>query len=250
MTNGNINTYADLLNAPCFVVNMDKCQERLKLSIDRIKAAGFTNVKRFRATDATVDSLPDAWAAHGSPKFDPSDTEFVDYPGKQGCMLSHLFLWKHIIDNNVASAVVFEDDVCFHRDWERLAPKYFEYTPQDYDVLYMGSQMDIVTKGHITRVPVFCTHAYVITLEGATKLYNLLVHEPRGVRTIDCMLIDHMKAMMFDTTKLDAPMLFVWYVWNATMLPDPKAFQSADWAKRNSGLVFQDVDLGTYVRPW
>jgi hypothetical protein len=46
------------------------------------------------------------------------------------------------------------------------------------------------------------------------------------------------------------PLPFNWYVWNATMFPDVNALLSKDWSKRNHGLVFQDVNLGTFVRPW
>lgn len=238
--------YDDLLKCPCFVINMDRCKHRLDVSLQRIHDAGFHNVERFRAVDAMHDSLQDAWQSHGNPQFDNTDQEFVTFPGKQGCMLSHLNLWKYIIDKNIPLAVVFEDDVCFHSQWDKLAPKYFENSPKDFDILYMGSQMDVMSSGHITRVPVFCTHAYIITRTAAEKLYNLLVKDPNGVRTIDCMLIDHMKRMMMGLCKE----LFVWYVWNGTMFLDVKASISKDWAKRNTGLVFQDYDLGTYVRPW
>jgi GR25 family glycosyltransferase involved in LPS biosynthesis len=231
---------------PCFVVNMDRCRERWEVSERRIRGAGFRNVQRFRGTDAVEDDLPAAWAEHGSPKFDPSDEEFVTYPGKQGCMLSHLNLWKHLIDTNTPRAIVFEDDVQFHKDWDSIAPRYLATTPEEYDILYMGSQLDYWIDAHIIQTPVFCTHAYVITLEGARRLYDLLVREPRGVRTIDCMLIDHMKQRIFRMV----PCPFVWYVWNGLKFPDPKAISDPDWAKRNTGLVFQDASLGTYVRPW
>lgn len=238
-------SFDQVLSTPAFLVNMDKCTDRLELSTKRIADAGFTNVQRWKAVDAREDNLTEAWARHGSPTFNRSDTEFVTYPGKQGCMLSHLDIWKHIIDNRIPVAMVFEDDVEFHQSWAALAPKYFEATPEPFDILYLGSQMEIDVNANITRVPVFCTHAYMITLEGARKLYSLLLSDPRGVSTIDCMLIDHMNRAM-----MGIPSPFSWYVWNARMFPDPRASLSKDWAKRNHGLVFQDVELGTFVRPW
>lgn len=240
-----IETFEQLLTSPGFVINMDKCPDRMELSMKRIANAGFTNVQRWRAVDAKADDLTEAWKRHGSPKFNPTDVEFVTYTGKQGCMLSHLDLWQHIIKNKIEYAIVFEDDIDFHCGWKQYAAKYFEVTPKDFDLLYLGSQMEICTDSHITRVPVFCTHAYVITLTAAQKLYRLLLDDPRGVSTIDCMLIDHMNNFIAGGQKR-----FEWYVWNARMLPDPNALLSKDWAKRNSGLVFQDVNLGTFVRPW
>lgn len=238
--------WKDILQAPCFVINMDRCKERWDASFQRIQEAGFQNIHRFRAVDAKHDSLSDAWHIHGSPTFDKNDEEFVSFPGKQGCMLSHLHLWKKIIDENIPVAVVFEDDVCFHGQWGSLAPRYYSYTPKDFDILYVGSQIDYWIDGHIVQTPVFCTHAYIITQSGARIVYDLLLRDPNGVRTIDCMLIDHMKACVF--RQVQCP--FQWYVWNGLKFPEREALIDRHWAKRNTGLVFQDVSLGTYVRPW
>lgn len=236
----------DIYKAPCFVVNMDQCMERLDVVIPRIRDAGFTNVMRFKAVDATTDDLVKAWAAHGSPKFNPTDTEFVEFKGKQGCMLSHLHLWKKIIDEKIPLAVIFEDDVLFHKQWNEIAPIYYDSTPKNWDILYMGSQIDYYIDGYILMTPVFCTHAYVLTYEGAKKLYDLLVQDPNGVWTIDCMLIEHMKDFMFR----DKEAKFTWYAWNGTKFIDKAAFADPQWTKRNTGLVFQDSTLGTYVRPY
>lgn len=241
-----LESWHHVLDGACYVINMDRCEQRWDLAQERIRNAGFTNFQRFKAVDAKNDSLTDAWKVHGSPKFDSKDEEFVTYPGKQGCMLSHLHLLKRMIEEKTPFATVFEDDVCFHARWHELAPRYFDSTPKDFDILYMGSQMDHWIDGHIIQTPVFCTHAFIITLNGAKKIYDLLLKDPSGVRTIDCMLIDHMKATVFR----NIPCPFEWYVWNGLKFPDQQAMNDPHWAKRNTGLVFQDVYLGTDVRPW
>ena len=238
-------TLTDIFKAPAFVVNLDRCQERLATCLPRIAEAGFKNLQRWKGTDA-CDADMSAFTAHLTTiKFNSSDDEFcTSYPGKRGCFLSHINLWKHIMDSKIPLAVVFEDDVRFHKDWATLAPRYWDSTPKDFHIMYMGSQMDAMRPEHITIVPVFCTHAYVITLAGATHLYNLLLNDPCGVRTIDCMLIDHMKAAMYD----DTPPAFTWYVWNGTMFPDQ--FVAEDrYKKRNTGIVFQDPMFVSDVRP-
>jgi len=162
-------------------------------------------------------------------------------------MLSHLDLWKMIIDNNVAIATVFEDDVCFHKDWSILAKSYFEITPKNFDLIYLGGQIDYMMPGNVLMTPTFCTHAYVITLEGAKKLYKLLLEAQLGVKTIDCMLLGLMKSVVFENVD---PVPFIWYTWNATMFYDPFASADPDWAKRNNGLVFQDPKFISDVRIW
>lgn len=245
-------TWNDVLNGPTFVVNLEASGDRLAKVMPEIQAAGFCHCERWTGVDARVPgALEAAWARHGSPPLDSSDGEFVTYPGKQGCFLSHVDLWAHIIEAGLPFATIFEDDVCFHAGWHALAPQYFAATPTDYHLLYLGSQIDyfMTAGGHpaaIQRTPVFCTHAYVITQEGARICYDKLMKDPAGVRTIDCMLIDHMKRDL--CTGVPAP--FQWYAWNGLPFLDPRATTDPDWAKRNTGLVFQDVAWGSLVRPW
>jgi len=242
-------TIDDLYNSDTFIINLDRCPERYTFSRNNIINAGFKSetIHRFKGIDAKIDDLKAAWRKHGDPKFDPDDPDFITYSGKQGCMLSHLDLWKMIIDNNVAIATVFEDDVCFHKDWSILAKSYFEITPKNFDLIYLGGQIDYMMPGNVLMTPTFCTHAYVITLEGAKKLYKLLLEAQLGVKTIDCMLLGLMKSVVFENVD---PVPFIWYTWNATMFYDPFASADPDWAKRNNGLVFQDPKFISDVRIW
>lgn len=240
-------TWTNILEGPCWILNMDKCIDRWNVAQERVKMAGFRDVGRFRGLDAEVDDLETAWKDHGNPRFDPSDTEFTLYKGKQACALGHYAMWKKMIDERIPFVTVFEDDVEFHQHFGMLAPQYYENTPKDYDILYLGSQIEAYTQDHISRAPVFCTHAYVITYEGAKKLYSYCLKHAMGTRTIDCMLIDLQKQVLMSR---QTNAVLTWYVWNANMFHDPARSKRHDWAKRNQGLVFQDADLGTYVRPW
>lgn len=230
-----------ILTLPCFIINMDRCAERLQVTTQRVRDAGFTNVHRERAVDAAnLAELREAWATHGSPKFEAWDTEFVTYKGKQGCFLSHANLWKKMIDERIPAAVIFEDDILFHPNFNELAPAYFEKTPRDFDVLFMGSQFCFQSRQHIDRGPVYCTHAMIVTLRGAERLYALTVANPTGVSTVDCMLQKEMSR--------GVEARFQWYVWNGMFFPTPEAFMSKGWSRRNNGLVFQDERLGSYIK--
>ena len=235
-----------MFDLPVFVVNLDRCPERLRKTIPKIEEAGFSNIVRWRAVDGrNQQELDEGWASHGNPKFDPARTEFVTYKGEQGCALTHLNLWRHIYTNGIEKAVVFEDDVMFHKDWKKLAPMYMMRTPTDYDLIYMGSQMEMKCDANICRVPVYCTHAYVITCEGARKLYDLITTGfPRGICAIDSLLIEMMYRYM-----ATGEVPFNWWVWNGMMYYDARAYLDPEWSKRNSGLVFQDPSFGTDVKP-
>jgi GR25 family glycosyltransferase involved in LPS biosynthesis len=146
-----------------------------------------------------------------------------------------VLIWKEMIDNNIPYMTIFEDDILFHHLWDTLAPSYFKKTPTDYDILYIGSQIQGESKYHIDQVPVYCTHAYIITLEGAKKLYDLIINEPNGMYTIDGMLIDLMHAKRFK-----------WYIWNGSFYP-PEKKMAEGWNIRNNGLVYQDENFGTDI---
>jgi hypothetical protein len=216
-------TFNDLLNAPCKVINLTKNTERLNISTERIKEAGFTNLERFNAIDK--DHLEENWKLLNNPTMAAIDKCFYIFLGKQGCFLSHMLIWKDIIEKEIPITTIFEDDVIFDKNWKDAAPVFFQVTPPDYDILYLGSQFHGVARCDVDKLLVFCTHAYTITYEGAKKLYNLILNCPLGVYTIDCMLLDLMNINAFN-----------WYVWNGQRFHTQTQFET-----RNNGLVHQDA---------
>jgi len=234
-------TWEDVLDLPCFIVNMDRCKTRWDVASKRVHEIGFKDVRREQAVDAeSIEDLAKAWVAHGSPKFEAWDKEFVIYKGKQGCFLSHANLWKKMIEANIAAAVVFEDDIMFHPQFKELAPAYYAKTPRDFDVVFMGSQFCFESRFHVDRGPVYCTHAMLVTLRGAQRMYDMTVRNASGVSTVDCMLQKEMLKGGAAT--------FAWYVWNGGFFPTQDALMSNGWSRRNSGLVFQDENLGSYIK--
>lgn len=244
-------TFKDLLDAPCRVINLDRNPERWGIGEKRIIEAGFTNIQRVSAVDAKDSSqLAQAWNVLGNPSFASWDREFVSYVGKQGCFLSHFQIWKEILDHKIPYMVVFEDDVMFHPQWKDLAPLYFENTPKDFDILYLGAQFEFMSRYHVDSGPVFCTHAMVLTYNGVKKLWDMLLQLSVGVYTIDCMIIDMMKYKLIHANNMNQSP-FTWYVWNGqTFYPTDVQNMPKGWTKRNGGLVFQDESFGSEVRIW
>ena len=168
----------------------------------------------------------------------------VDYNINKEGFTCEEFKRYRIIDNKINVATIFEDDVRFHKEWDKYAPQYFKNTPDDYHILYLGSQLQHVAHTPIAIVPVYCTHAYVITYEGAQLLYDLLVNRKDGVYTIDSMLIDMMWEAMYD----QKTQRFIWYVWNGNVIPDTYRTTDPSKQKRNQGLVFQDDQFESEVK--
>lgn len=216
----------------------------METTVERVKAAGYTDIRRHAAVDAKKENLQAAWARHGisAKQFSPRDRDFIAMSGKQACALSWLDLLRHIAMNatTIPFATVFEDDVLFHKDWATLAPRYWTKTPKDFDLCYLGAQLDeTLFAACVDSVPAYCTHAILLTAAGAGRIYNFIISQQ--VYTIDCMLRD---AQIFGPEKCP----FIFYTWNAkNQFPDETAVMPDEWAKRNCGLVFQDWKFGTDV---
>jgi hypothetical protein len=229
--------WPDVLRAPAFVINLDTRPDRLTSSVEEIRHGGFSDIRRFSAVDAATPGVLDqAWGRLGAPQFDPRDEWFRVNPGAQGCLLSHIGVWQEIIDLNLPFACVFEDDIFFHRHWTHLAPIYFNFTPTDYDLLFMGSRIVEFRTGLVQRVPVYCTHAYLIPLEGAIRMRSVMLDDPKGVGTIDVKISRH-QFLEYDR---EGTCPFNWYVWNGLTFPEQRALYHPTRKLGNSGLVFQD----------
>lgn len=239
-------TFQDLLAGPVFVLNMERSADRWAQTVPRLHAAGFApaSIQRFPAIDA---SQPDTLAAEWDTLFPnrrpdwnlAKDPEFATYPGKQGCFLSHVKLWKHMMQHTIPFATVFEDDILFHPQWNTLAPQYFAQTPASWDMIYLGCQMDFKSPYHIDKGPVYCTHAMVLTLHAAQTLYSLVSRPSAQLYTIDNLFHDLQAEQRFPVNH---------YLWNGQCFPSQLAQMPRGWDRRNHGMVFQDETLGSYIK--
>jgi hypothetical protein len=224
------------------VINLDSRPDRLRAATEELRLAGFRDIRRFPAVDAAAPGvLDDAWGHVGRPRFAPWDHWFRARPGAQGCFLSHIGVWEEIIHRNLPFACVFEDDIFFHRHWKTLAPTSFDFTPMDYDLLFMGSRIDAVGPGLVRQIPAYCTHAYLITGEGADRMRRVMLEDPEGVGTLDIKIVRYQKLKVEGWGTCP----FTWYVWSGITFPEQRAPYDPTWRLRNSGLVFQDYATGS-----
>jgi len=115
-----------------------------------------------------------------------------------GCALSHLYVWKTFLKTHKKYAIVFEDDIILDDityNLSEVIPIYVQQTPQDFDILYLGSlgsdyipnfftismsllNMSVEYKDindYVKQPSVaLATHAYVISRSGAKKLVKNL----------------------------------------------------------------------------
>lgn len=245
-----------ILHYPAFVIHLAR-SHRESYFKENIKKAGYTNVSVFEAVDGNeITSVNNALDLFQNLSIDKDIRK-----GELGCLLSHLKVLKHIVDNHIQIATVFEDDICFHPEWNKLCNNYFDLTPNNYDVIFMGNQLDscrridIVTP-IITTEPIFCTHAYMITLEGARKLLNTLIQwdythfinwdykSYTGLTAIDVMIKD----IQYKSLHGIIQQPFIWYSWNGTKYPcEFNLLPVTEKNCRNTGLVFQNTELTSLI---
>jgi len=88
--------------------------------------------------------------------------------GAVGCYLSHIKVWKKILEDNVKYGIIFEDDVEFNKNiTTNTIMNYINNLPNDWDILLLNKnkvKMNLVNKEKkLYKVYKFlCTHSYVI----------------------------------------------------------------------------------------
>jgi len=96
--------------------------------------------------------------------------------GGIGCYLSHLSIYKKIIESNIEYGIIFEDDCVISEDFYSRLQVGLNKIPKDWDIFLLGL---ICLKCHINNDYVnvnrfWGTHSYVIKKKSAAKLLEYL----------------------------------------------------------------------------
>ena len=226
-------THKSILDLPCFIINLDRHPERLKYTTDNVRNAGFIKIERFSAIDG---------------KLDPNNTDiiykkllnnipYVDNTNKLSMAntISHLSVWKKILESDIEEAILFEDDIFFHENWSSLHQKYYNETPTDYDIIYLGSgrcgEYENFYSGYIINEPLYCLHAYLISKNFIRHFFTEYIKSISCIYLLDCELFN---------MKRDIPS-YKFYGWVNNDYND----KILSHLNKNIGLVYQDYKFGT-----
>lgn len=170
-----------------YVINMASATERWQAVEKEFARIGIvpTRLDAVRGKDLTQDER-EAMTTPGCATFCT--------PAIIGCAASHVKLWKQMLHDGVASALVCEDDVEFVDGFRELLTQYAAEFPADYDLVYLGcfgctGDENIMTRvattmigathksrdvsEHVWVPPVaFSTHCYLLSAAGARKLLD------------------------------------------------------------------------------
>ncbi|MFM9107769.1 MAG: glycosyltransferase family 25 protein, partial [Chloroflexota bacterium] len=238
-------TWREILAAPAFFINLDRMPERRGLMKRRLAAAGFSDIRRVHGVDGLVPAeLGPAWAALGNPSFregvTPPTDELAGRPGLQGAFTSHGLLWRRIVEEQIPVCTIFEDDARFDPRWADLAPRFHAVTPRDAEVVWMGAfepGMDL--RGiRAESFPIIGLYACIVTLDGARRLLEATVGDPRGVYAFDSMI----SASQFRFLRDGGPRPMRWSVWTMPDEDAPGFPPFHPWDYPAFGLVHPGVD--------
>lgn len=110
--------------------------------------------------------------------------------GEIGCALSHKYIYKKMIDENIKNAIIFEDDIQFDESFITFLSQ-LNYLPENWELVLLCYYRNAFYKKNYClrndkRISTSCyktvrfpelmhsTAAYIINLNGAKKLYDEL----------------------------------------------------------------------------
>lgn len=141
-----------------YCINLERSTDRRKSAQVQFDREGL-DVEFFKATDG---------------KREAPDNIFLTKP-EWGCAMSHVRIWRDIVDRGYEVTLVFEDDIELKPDFLQKLNKVLSQLPEDWDFVNIGSSypMRIDYSDYTDDIKVgqsITTHAYLIRLKCAQKL--------------------------------------------------------------------------------
>jgi GR25 family glycosyltransferase involved in LPS biosynthesis len=232
------------------ILSLPRYEYRFQHTRHHLQQVGFQNIQFYKGIDGFVDDLSGIAIQLGIPGIYTED--IAHRPGNIACTLSHISLWKKIIDDSLPYLLIFEDDALPHPNFGEVGPLWWDQTPGDLDMILLGNQMNPTLQELydptklIVRHPAYCLHAYIVTQKGAQKLMQL-VKSQSAMKMNDAQVMDWMSQGLLN---------FV--CWNGAWIqnkgydtftqrtPLQAALDKMDMIveKRDTGLIYQNFCLG------
>jgi hypothetical protein len=108
-------------------------------------------------------------AVEGNPNNLPIISPYLEkYPGAVGCSLSHYSILKKAKELGLSNILVFEDDILFNEDWEKVYTENYKDIPEDWGMIYLSTNSvhKVITSRISDRIfkahTCLTTHSYAI----------------------------------------------------------------------------------------
>lgn len=179
-----------------FYINLDRRPDRNQNVQKLLKQFNLQNIsERISATDGSklnLDTLSrDIISEKGiaDAKDKTKKTGIPLTPGGIGCALSHRSAWKKIVDQNLGSGLILEDDIRINKDFIKKLHHYMRAAkPLMYDILFIGYHPASIkyigkntqTSSENSSDPMFVRSSrtyglfgYIVSRKGAEKLMKI-----------------------------------------------------------------------------
>jgi GR25 family glycosyltransferase involved in LPS biosynthesis len=194
-----------------FYINLDRRQDRRNHIQNLLKLHSFEDIaERIKAVDGSklnLDKIPSTIITANGIKDAKNKKSRVFVPltkGAIGCAMSHMIAWQKIIDENLSSALIVEDDIRIHEPIKRKLHQYLSKAKElSFDILYLGyspatlkyiimpKNVDPKKEMFIRSKETFGLFAYIVSRKGAEKLLKIFPIEKQLDTAISKALKNH-----------------------------------------------------------
>jgi GR25 family glycosyltransferase involved in LPS biosynthesis len=186
---------------PIYIIHYKKLIDRRRYLDKALRDEGFTNINWIDHIDRDTMTTEqknmykydeDKWYSLNS-----TWKEFRSKPrqlsqGEIACTVSHIFIYKEIIDKEIPYALIFEDDaILLDSFYERLYKVFEELKEQNFDICYLGDAFGwtidnykfgylgsqnknkkIENKNVYPMISSKCAESFLLSNSGAKHFYN------------------------------------------------------------------------------
>jgi glycosyl transferase family 25 len=197
-----------------FVINLERRKDRYEYTMNHLKKFNIDHdkINIFKAFDGThLNNNGKKYLYYKELFFKQIEKNkiknmsynynYFDYftKGEVGCFMSHLILWKKMIDEDIENAIIFEDDCVFNESFLPTMNKVLTEDIKkidDFLIIWIGGKMVDNYSNHmnikitenisIKREPhPYGTFSYILSKKGATILFKYVFNRFRGNLPVD-----------------------------------------------------------------
>ena len=130
-----------------YLINLDRRPDRMEKFMKQYNSSDMNSItlSKISAIDGVnidISKIPLSEVAKGELKqIETTGFRTKHYQltrGAIGCYLSHVKVWKNIIDNNYNNGLIFEDDVNLPKNFNKKMNASIKNIPKDWDIILFG----------------------------------------------------------------------------------------------------------------
>jgi GR25 family glycosyltransferase involved in LPS biosynthesis len=164
-----------------YYINLKKDIDRNENMLKQFREFDITNFQRIEGT--VLETIPDLYYWRNFVQKFLNEKYIL---GSLGCRNSHLKIMKDALDNNYNRILIFEDDIIFTQDPNKLLSDNIDYL-NNWDMIYFGGIIEPQYRNQIV-----CAHAYALNKKIIEETYYMLPHSGMEVDNFYAKIIQHM----------------------------------------------------------